>query len=257
MNRTDRLCALVEELRAISPRCRSARELSARFAVSVRTIERDVSALRQAGVPIHAAPGRRGEYALDEARSLPPLSLTPAEAVAVAIALSRAGERPFAAHARSALRKLVAAMPAPEGEPVREPASPAGIPEKDARPGSSAHRRSSDAPGAPGSAASETRAEVARVIEEALRHRRVLRIVYEDRFAAATERDVEPGVFIGGRGGFWYLVAWCRLREDVRVFRLDRITRAAVTGEPARARRRLDEYAPSVPDLIARNPALD
>lgn len=45
MNRTDRLYALVEELRAVSPRRRSARWLAERFEVSVRTVERDLSAL--------------------------------------------------------------------------------------------------------------------------------------------------------------------------------------------------------------------
>ena len=47
VNRTDRLYAIVEDLRAISPRCRSARELALRFEVSSRTIERDISALQQ------------------------------------------------------------------------------------------------------------------------------------------------------------------------------------------------------------------
>ncbi|GAA3795098.1 YafY family protein [Sphaerisporangium flaviroseum] len=239
MNRTDRLYALVEELRAISPRCRSARELSDRFEVSVRTIERDISALQQAGVPIYAEAGGHGGYAIAKATSLPPLSFTPDEAVAVAVALSRTGEQPFAADARSALRKLVAAMPVPEGMRSREPASqvdPIG---------------EMEAPDA-----AEGRAAVARVIEEALQDRRVLRIVYVDRAGASTERDVEPGVFIGGRGGFWYLVGWCRLREDVRVFRLDRIAAAALTGEPAHPRRQLDEYAPDIPDLVSRDPAL-
>lgn len=115
VNRTDRLYAIVEDLRAISPRCRSARELAQRFEVSSRTIERDISALQQAGVPIYAEVGRRGGYALDRSMSLPPLNFTPAEAVAVAIALSRTEQQPFADEARSALRKLVAAMPGPEG----------------------------------------------------------------------------------------------------------------------------------------------
>ena len=52
MNRTDRLYGLVEELRAVSPQPRSARRLGERFEVSVRTIERDISALQQSGVPI-------------------------------------------------------------------------------------------------------------------------------------------------------------------------------------------------------------
>ncbi|MEV7965581.1 WYL domain-containing protein [Sphaerisporangium sp. NPDC088356] len=187
MNRTDRLHALIQELRAISPRCRSARELSARLGVSVRTVERDISALQQSGMPIYAEAGASGGYVIDESGPPPPLDLAPAE---------------------------------PETE-----------------------------------AALDARAAVARVIADALRERRVLRIEYEDRSGVTTERDVEPGVFIGGRGGIWYLVGWCRLREDVRVFRLDRVAAAALTGEPAPARRRLDEYAPDIPDLIARDSA--
>ncbi len=52
MNRTDRLYALVEELRAAALRQRSARWLAGRFEVSVRTVERNISALQQPGVPI-------------------------------------------------------------------------------------------------------------------------------------------------------------------------------------------------------------
>ena len=52
MNRTDRLYALVEELRAVAPRPRSARQLAQRYEVSTRTIERDILALQESGVPI-------------------------------------------------------------------------------------------------------------------------------------------------------------------------------------------------------------
>ncbi|WP_146754782.1 helix-turn-helix transcriptional regulator, partial [Micromonospora noduli] len=107
MNRTDRLYALVEELRAVSPRPRSARWLAARFEVSSRTIERDLGALQEAGVPIWAEPGRTGGYVLDRARTLPPVNLTAAEAVAMAVALHRLAGSPFAGPAATALRKLV------------------------------------------------------------------------------------------------------------------------------------------------------
>ncbi|RCG25446.1 YafY family transcriptional regulator [Sphaerisporangium album] len=242
MNRTDRLYALVEELRAISPRCRSARELGDRLRVSARTIERDIATLQRAGVPIHAEPGKRGGYALGKTASPPPIGFSPGEAVAVAVALSRLSDRPFAADARGALRKLVAALPAPGDEHASLPHPPGG------EHATRAHLPGGDA---------EARPAAGRVIDEALQRRRVLHITYEDRSGALTERDVEPGVFIGGRGGFWYLVAWCRLREDVRVFRLDRIRTAALTGEPATTRRQLDEYDPDIPDLIARDPDLD
>ena len=140
MNRTDRLYALVEDLRAVAPGRRSARRLAERYEVSVRTIERDIGALQQAGVPIYADLGRRGGYTLDPAMTLPPLNFTPAEAVAVSVALRGAGGSPFAREARSALRKIMAAMPARQASAAHDLAErvrflagpddgePAGIP---------------------------------------------------------------------------------------------------------------------------------
>ena len=89
MNRTDRLYALVEELRACAPRRRSARELASLYEVSARTIERDIGALQQAGVPVYADAGRCGGYTVDKSLTLPPLNFTPAEAVALAVALAQ------------------------------------------------------------------------------------------------------------------------------------------------------------------------
>ncbi|MEU8190600.1 helix-turn-helix transcriptional regulator, partial [Micromonospora carbonacea] len=111
MNRTDRLYALVEELRAVSPRPRSARWLAGRFEVSSRTIERDIAALQQAGVPIWAEPGRTGGYVVDRAHTLPPVNLTAVEAVAMAVALHRLDGGPFAEAGATALRKLLAVLP--------------------------------------------------------------------------------------------------------------------------------------------------
>ena len=65
LNRTERLYALVEELRAVAPRPRTAAWLAERFEVSVRTIERDVLALQQAGVPMWGSTGPGGGYTID------------------------------------------------------------------------------------------------------------------------------------------------------------------------------------------------
>ena len=73
MNRTDRLYALVEELRASAPSSRTAKEMAARFEVSTRTVERDILALQEAGVPIRGAAGRRGGYFIDPQGTLPDL----------------------------------------------------------------------------------------------------------------------------------------------------------------------------------------
>jgi predicted DNA-binding transcriptional regulator YafY len=225
MNRTDRLYGIVEELRAAAPLRRSARQLAQCYEVSVRTIERDISALQQVGVPIYADTGRRGGYAIDPTMTLPPLNFTPAEAVAVSLALRRAAGSPLARAAGSALRKIMTAMPASEAAAARELAGRVGF------------------------LASAVPQATPLIIEDALAARHVLRLRYVDKHGAATERDVEPVMFLAGTEA-WYLVAWCRLRDELRAFRLDRIVEARDTGESVPARppekHRLPEHVTQV-----------
>jgi predicted DNA-binding transcriptional regulator YafY len=230
VNRTDRLYALVEELRARAPRRVSARELAARFEVSARTVERDISALQQAGVPIYADVGRTGGYTLDKSRTLPPLNFTPAEAVAVAVALSRSEGAPYGRSARTALHKILSVMPAADGDAARELAD----------------RIRFLSPAAPVGPAS-----VPAVLEEAVAARRVVRIEYTDRSDQVTERTVEPVAFTAG-SRCWYFLGWCRLRGGGRVFRTDRIRHAVLLDEQA-PHRTFEELKCHVPDdLIVR-----
>jgi predicted DNA-binding transcriptional regulator YafY len=215
VNRTDRLYALVEELRAVAPRPRSARWLADRFEVSARTVERDISALQQSGVPIWAEPGRTGGYCLDKARTLPPVNLTPGEAVAMAVALQGLEGTPFQAVAGTALRKLVASMQVGDAVAARDLADRVLL------------------LGDPGSLPP---GPVPRLVADALLPRRVLRIGYADRAGEATRREIEPLGYVGS-AAHWYLMAWCRLRGGLRAFRTDRITSVVVTAEAAPPRR--------------------
>ena len=206
VNRTDRLYALVEELRAVAPRPRSARWLAGHFEVSVRTVERDIAALQQSAVPIYAEPGRTGGYCLDRAHTLPPVNLTPSEAVAMAVALRQLHGSPFGATAGTALRKLVAAMQSDAAAAADDLANRVYL-------------------------LGETRATTsAPRIAEVVSTHRVLRIGYRDRDGSGTVREVEPLGYLG-KETHWYLVAWCRLRDGVRAFRTDRITSVSVTAE--------------------------
>ncbi|WP_433158225.1 helix-turn-helix transcriptional regulator [Kribbella sp. CA-247076] len=204
MNRIERLYALVEELRAAGRRGRTARQLAAHFEVSVRTIERDLSALGQAGVPLATKQGRGGGFTLDRSMSLPPLNFTPREAAAVAVALSRSEHVLFRKDARSALQKIMAAMPERELAEARTTADKVRllvqpVPDPDAG--------------------------VAETIWRAARDNHVLRIRYVDVGGVETVREVEPQYVVVGPNGS-YLTAWCHLRADDRVFRMDRITAA-------------------------------
>jgi predicted DNA-binding transcriptional regulator YafY len=231
VNRTDRLYALVEELRAVAPRSRSAPELARRFEVSVRTIERDLSALQQAGVPIYASPGRRGGYAVDATRTLPPLNFTPAEATAIAAALARPGVTPLAQAARTALHKLLAAMGDTDAADARALAR-------------RVHVLTSPTAGMP----------VPADIERALVDGMVVEIDYEDRGGVTTSRRIEPMGFVGVEDR-WYLVGWCRLREDQRVFRVDRCRRVRVLDE--RAPERDTGGPPDLEGLVAQPSLLE
>jgi predicted DNA-binding transcriptional regulator YafY len=207
VNRTDRLYALVEELRVISPRPRSGRWLSRRFGVSIRTIERDINALQQAGSPIWAEPGRTGGYCLDRQKTLPPVNFTPAEAVAVAVALEKISGSPFHQAAQTALRKLVTVMRDEDADAARDLAERVHLLD--------------DLPAGP---------PTTNVIADALSSGRVLRIGYLDKGGDSTSREVEPLGYVG-RADHWYLIGWCRLRGGLRAFRTDRITSCTVTTE--------------------------
>jgi predicted DNA-binding transcriptional regulator YafY len=234
VNRTDRLYAIVEELRAVSPRPRSARQLAGRYEVSVRTIERDIGALQQAGVPIYAEVGRRGGYALDRTMTLPPLNFTAAEAAAIAIALARATDVPYTREARTALRKVMAAMPGGASAGARTLSGKVRLllPAAD----------------------EEAQPPPAAVIEEAVQHSWVLALEYVDVQGRRTRREVEPVLFVGGREA-WYLIGWCRLRADARAFRLDRIAAARITGEQG-PDHDVEKFAGLVPKNLA-VPVLD
>ena len=211
VNRTDRLYALVEELRAVSPRARTARQLAEHFDVSIRTVERDLDALLQAGVPIYATRGPGGGYVLDKTHTLPPVNFTPEEATALAVALARPGASPFAGALRSAVRKVVGVMPPADAEKARRLAGRVRLFPHD----------------------NDSRTSTAQTVEEAILASLVIEIDYEDREGATTSRAVEPMALVAGTGDQWYLVAHCRMRDDQRVFRLDRILGARATGESA------------------------
>jgi predicted DNA-binding transcriptional regulator YafY len=212
VNRTDRLYALVEELRAAAPKRRSARWLAERFEVSVRTIERDLSALQQSGVPIWAESGRTGGYAIDKTAALGPMGFTPDEALTMLIGLGTLRRGPFRHSAGAAMRKLLAVMPDDDARRATRLAARIHLLEPEA-----------EDPVPPEFAAS-------------LRTDRVVRLVYRDGAGDVSEREVEPLGSIG-RDGVWYLIAWCRLRGGVRAFRGDRMISVRLTDERPEPRR--------------------
>ena len=245
----------------MAPRPRSARQLAKKYEVSTRTIERDILALQESGVPIYAETGRHGGYVIDKTRTLPPVNVTAAEMVALAVSVAGAQGTPFALAARSALRKVLAVAPAGQlaeaaqlmdrirligtEQPAGSGPRPAGVAGLGATRGVPAAGEAAARP-----ASSPARTVVPLAIQEAITACHVLRLDYRDRRDAVTVREVEPVAFAGTRA-HWYLLAWCRLRDGARAFRVDRIVAAVDTGELAPHRSYAD-LGVGIPDALVR-----
>lgn len=212
MNRTDRLVAMVMHLQG--RRIVRAEELSAHFEVSVRTVYRDISALGEAGVPIAGEAGVG--YSLVKGYHLPPVSLTADEATSLFVGgamVKQFADSSLHEPMAAALDKLRAVLPRDRQEHVERLA------------------RHTVVMGRPGGTSPEPAAQPWLLsVQRGVAQRKVLRMTYRGRDRDETARDVEPlGVVC--YGGAWYLVAWCRLRRDVRHFRVDRILKLLVLEE--------------------------
>lgn len=206
VKRAERLHALSELLRRRGARGCTAERLAAEFGVSVRTIKRDVTALENSGAPIWSRPGPGGGYGLARTASLPPVSLSSAQAVSLLAAVSAAPDAPYADLATAAMQKILDVLDPRTREQARQLADRVWV----------------DAPPTPGRAISSA-------IEQGMTDQKVVRIRYASGDGTLTTREVEPVLF-GSTNGHWYLIGWCRLRNAIRWFRLDRIQHAVVTA---------------------------
>lgn len=208
MRRAERLHALSEALRRGGKRGRSAEGLARELGVSVRTIKRDLTALEASGVPLWSRPGPGGGYGIVAGGSLPPVALSPAQALGLMAAVRAARDAPYSDLAAAAVRKIVDVLDPRTREQVSELAQRVWV---DSPPSASRSVRSA--------------------CEQAMTDQRVLRIDFISAAGERTRRDVEPILF-AGTGGGWYLIGWCRLRGAVRWFSLDRIHKATPTRQP-------------------------
>jgi predicted DNA-binding transcriptional regulator YafY len=205
VRRSERLHALSEMLRRSGARGVSAERLAREFEVSVRTVKRDLDALENSGAPIWSRPGPGGGYGLAKGASLPPVTLSPAQAVSLMAAVSAAPDAPYADLAAAGIRKIMDVLDPRTRAQANELAHRIWV---NALPSSSRAVRSA--------------------LEEAMAEQRVIRIRYTSRDGTTTTRDVEPVLF-ASTSGRWYLVGWCRLRDAMRWFTVSRIERASVT----------------------------
>lgn len=212
MRRADRLFQIVQHLRG--GRLVTAAKLSGILEVSERTIYRDIVDLQASGVPIEGEAGVG--YVMRDGYDLPPLMFSRDEIVALVAGarLIRAwGGADMARAAEEALVKIGAVLPDTERERANQVEIHAIAPEM----------------------TPEVRGRIDE-IEVSIERKRRLDLSYTDAANRTTERKVRPlGLWFWGK--VWTLVAWCELREDFRMFRVDRIASMTQDGDGFRLER--------------------
>ncbi|MCO5133097.1 MAG: YafY family transcriptional regulator [Phyllobacteriaceae bacterium] len=209
MRRADRLFQIVQIMR--SGRLITARMLADRLEVSERTIYRDIADLQGSGVPIDGEAGIG--YMMREGYDLPPIMFSREEVSALIVGARMVGAwsgARMALAAETALSKIDNILP----DDMRGMAQTTPVFAYDFQMPDFLKRRLDD-------------------LNAAIASRTVLELVYEAPEREPTRRNIEP-VGLNYWGKTWTVAAWCRLREDFRTFRIDRIQSMRDTGEQAK-----------------------
>jgi predicted DNA-binding transcriptional regulator YafY len=213
MPRSDRLFRLLQALRRL-PAPVTAQRLAEETGVSLRTLYRDIGALRAGGALIDGEAGLG--YTLTEDPALPPQMFTRLEVEALVMGLSEVtqiGDPALARAAEDALAKITASLP----ERVQRQAAHATQLVHHYHPGPAT------SPFIP-------------VLREAAWEERAVDITYADRDDANSRRRIWPLAIVRLDHALMCL-AWCCLRQDFRQFRTDRIAAAEPADEHFRPRR--------------------
>ncbi len=210
MNRVDRLHAILTVLQ--SKRIVRAEDLATRFEISIRTVYRDIRALEEGGIPIGAEAGVG--YFLTEGFHLPPVMFTNEEARTLLLAgkfIEKLSDASINSSFVSAITKIRAVLDNDKKDELD------GLEHKIAV-----------LPFSPG--VFQTEDLQINPIKQALANNNVLRLEYKSGKDESSERIVEP-VGLCYYSAKWHLIAYCRLRNDYRDFRLDRITKFNLLSE--------------------------
>lgn len=207
MRKAERLFQIMTLLRS-RRRVVTAKQIAQQLEVSERTIYRDIQALSLSGMPIESEAGVG--YRLRPGFSIPPLMFEAdeLEALILGVRMVQGWSGPaLGAAADSALQKIQAVLPDALHQSYVQQPEWLLVPDF-SRERSSPH---SDQ------------------IRESIKAREVLTLGYRDEAGKVSERSVWPlGLVFWGR--VWTLVAWCELRQDYRMFRLDRIQSLQVSA---------------------------
>jgi len=230
MNRFDRITAILIQLQ--SRKIVKAQDLAERFEISLRTVYRDMNTLAEAGVPIIGEAGIG--YSIMDGYRLPPVMFTKEEARTFITAeklMEKFTDSSTKTHYQSAMFKIKSVLKSTEKNLLEDMEQHIEI----------RHQREAFNP-----ILNNTLETILKGISE----KKVIRLQYSAfNSDESTSREIEPvGVF--HEHSYWYLVAFCLLRNSYRNFRCDRMSKIELTDRIfSKQHASLKEYLNSVPKL--------
>ncbi|MGD8176320.1 helix-turn-helix transcriptional regulator [Marinimicrobium sp. ARAG 43.8] len=186
----------------------SASQLAEALEVSPRTVQRYIVSLEEMGIPVYAERGPLGGYSLVRGYRMPPLMLTPEEAVAVHLGtglIEYVWGKLFRGSALSALTKIESVLPDDQLQEIawaRGNLITQGIPRINPN----------------------LNMEMLETLYQAVRQSTQVDMQYQgkERHTNPEWRRINPYVLVYSWGR-QYCVAYCHLRGAMRSFRVDRI----------------------------------
>ena len=209
IKRLSRLMAILTQLQ--TKRLLTASELANKFSVSSRTIYRDIKALEEADVPILTEDGKG--YILMEGYRVPPVMFTESEANALITAeqlILKNKDDSFVKEYIEAINKIKSVLRVNTKDKANLLSNRIVF----------RHNSNND-----------RTSNYLSTLQLALTNFNLTKIKYRSTETdQTTERTIEPFAIYSTHEN-WLLIAFCRLREDFRAFRLDRIQNLYVLNE--------------------------
>lgn len=212
MNRFDRIVTILIQLQ--SRRVVKAQEIADRFNISLRTVYRDIRTLEQAGIPIIGEAGVG--YSIMSGYRLPPIMFTENEVTSFLIAeklIDNIMDSSTADNFRSAMDKIKSVLNTSERDSLQNLDHNVEVVKQTLT--SSTNKQN----------------KVLQLVFRSIIDKKILDIKYNALYnEQITERSIEPiGAYYYADN--WHLIAFCRLRNDYRDFRFDRIIKIIQTDK--------------------------
>lgn len=187
----------------------SANELADILEVSVRTIYRDIQALSQAGIPTSTLPGVNGGIQMMEQYKIDKQFFTSSDITTLLIALNSLSTALLPFQINTIFEKIKTLIPKTQLREVEHQTNQINI-------DLTAWMKESET------------LPVLETIKNSLDHSKLLNFQYKNNHGQISQRTVEPyQLFL--KENNWYLYAYCREKNDFRIFKLAKITHLTTT----------------------------